>query len=269
MDELLSSILPTLIDYGVKVIGVLIGLWIAFRIASWVEGRVVKTLKQRKFDEALTLFFGSMARWGVILIAVSSCLGVFGVEATSFAAVIGAAGLAVGLAFQGTLSNFASGVMILTFRPFNIGDYIKSGGEEGVVAEIGLFVTTLDTVDNQRVILPNSAVIGGNIVNVTHHDERRVDIKVGVSYDADLKVVRDVLDKAASSIEGRIDKGHQIFLASMGDSSVDFQVRVWCKTADYWDVWDRGTQVVKLALDAANINIPYPQMDVHLDKPAA
>ena len=268
MDELLSSILPTLLDYGVKVIGVLIGLWIAFRIAAWIEGRVVKTLKGRKFDEALTLFFGSMARWGVILIAVSSCLGVFGVEATSFAAVIGAAGLAVGLAFQGTLSNFAAGVMILTFRPFNIGDYIKSGGEEGIVAEIGLFVTALDTLDNQRVILPNSAVIGGNIVNVTHHDERRVDINVGVDYGADLKQVRDVLDKAAASVEGRIERGHQIFLASMGESSVDFQVRVWCRTDDYWDVWDRATQAVKEALDAANISIPFPQMDVHMDKSA-
>lgn len=268
MDELLSSILPTLLDYGVKVIGVLIGLWVAFRIAGWIEGRVIKTLKGRKFDEALTLFFGSMARWAVILIAVSSCLGVFGVEATSFAAVIGAAGLAIGLAFQGTLSNFAAGVMILTFRPFSIGDYIKSGGEEGVVAEIGLFVTALDTLDNQRVILPNSAVIGGNIVNVTHHDERRVDINVGVDYGADLKQVRDVLDKAAASVEGRIERGHQIFLVSMGESSVDFQVRVWCRTSDYWDVWDRATQAVKEALDAANISIPFPQMDVHMDKSA-
>ncbi len=269
MDELLSSILPTLIDYGVKVVGVLLGLWIAFRVAAWIENRVVRSLQTRKFDEALTLFFGSMARWSVILIAVSSCLGVFGVEATSFAAVIGAAGLAVGLAFQGTLSNFASGVMLLTFRPFTIGDYIKSGGEEGIVAEIGLFVTALDTLDNQRVILPNSAIISGNIVNVTHHDERRVDINVGVSYDADLRQVRDVLDRAAAGIEGRIDKGHQVFLVSMGDSSVDFQVRVWCRTSDYWDVWDRATQAVKEALDAANISIPFPQMDVHLDKPAA
>lgn len=269
MDDVLTTLLPTLIDYGVKIIGVLIGLWVAFRIAGWLERRVVKTLTARKLDQALTLFFGSLARWGMILVSVIACLGIFGVETTSFAAVIGAAGLAIGLAFQGTLSNFSAGVMILTFRPFSIGDYIKSGGEEGIVAEIGLFVTALDTLDNQRVILPNSAVIGGNIVNVTHHPDRRVDINVGVSYDADLKKVRDVLDAAAQKVEGRNGKGHQIFLASMGESSVDFQVRVWCDTADYWDVWDRATQVVKEALDEAGINIPYPQMDVHLDKPAA
>jgi len=269
MDEFLSSILPNLLDYGVKVIGVLLGLWLAFRVAGWVQHKVVASLKSRDFDEALTLFFGSMARWALILVAVSSCLGVFGVEATSFAAVIGAAGLAIGLAFQGTLSNFASGVMILTFRPFNIGDFIKSGGEQGVVAEIGLFVTALDTLDNQRVILPNSAVIGSNIVNVTHHDERRVDIAVGVAYDSDLKEVRKVLDRAAAALPGRIERGHQIFLASMGASSVDFQVRIWCRTADYWDVWDRGTQAVKEALDAAGITIPFPQVDVHMDRPAA
>ena len=264
-----NEMVPTLIDYGVKVLGVLIGLWVAFKIASWLEKQVVKNLTKRKFDEALTLFFGSMCRWGLIMLSVIALLGIFGVETTSFAAVIGAAGLAIGLAFQGTLSNFSAGVMLLTFRPFSIGDYIKSGDQEGIVAEIGLFVTALDTLDNQRVILPNSAVISGNIVNVTHHDARRVDINVGVSYGADLKQVREVLDKAAGGLEGRIDKGHQIFLASMGASSVDFQVRIWCKTSEYWDVWDRGTQAVKEALDEAGISIPFPQMDVHLDKPAA
>ena len=259
-----NEMVPTLIDYGVKIIGVLIGLWVAFRVAAWLETLVVKNLKKRKFDEALTLFFGSLSRWGLILLSVIALLGIFGVETTSFAAVIGAAGLAIGLAFQGTLSNFSAGVMLLTFRPFSIGDYIKSGGQEGVVAEIGLFVTALDTLDNQRVILPNSAVISGNIVNVTHHDARRVDINVGVAYDADLKQVREDLDKAAGSLEGRIEQGHQIFLASMGASSVDFQVRIWCKTSDYWDVWDRGTQAVKEALDAANISIPFPQREVKL-----
>jgi len=268
MDEFVTNMAPTLIDYGVKIIGVFIGLWVAFRLAGWVEKLVVNNLKKRSFDEALTLFFGSLARWGLIILSVIALLGIFDVQTTSFAAVIGAAGLAIGLAFQGTLSNFSAGVMLLTFRPFSIGDYVKSGGQEGVVAEIGLFVTALDTLDNQRVILPNSAVIGGNIVNVTHHDARRVDINVGVAYGADLKQVRDVLDKAAASVEGRIDKGHQIFLASMGASSVDFQVRIWCKTSDYWDVWDRGTQAVKEALDGAGISIPFPQMDVHLDKTA-
>ncbi len=260
-NELLSQV----IDYGVKIVGVLIALWIASRIAAWIERRVKVTLEARNFDKALTLFFASLARWTLLISAVLACLGVFGIEPTSFAAILGAAGLAIGLAFQGTLSNFSAGVMLLTFRPFSIGDYVKTSGQEGVVAEIGLFVTAIDTVDNRRIIVPNSAVVSGTIENVTFHDARRVDINVGVAYDADLQAARKVLDTAAAAVEGRHpEKGHQIFLVKMNDSSVDFQVRIWCATADYWAVWDRTTLAVKQALDSAGISIPFPQMDLHV-----
>lgn len=262
-----QELLGQIIDYGVKIVGVLFALWIASRLAAWVERKVKSTLQARKFDEALSVFFASLARWTLLVTAVLACLGVFGVETTSFAAIIGAAGLAIGLAFQGTLSNFAAGVMILTFRPFSIGDYVKTGGQEGIVAEIGLFVTAIDTLDNRRIVVPNSAVVSGVIENVTHHGARRVDIDVGVSYDADLDETRKVLDAAATAIEGRLeDRGHQIFLKELGDSSVNFQVRVWCKTSDYWDVWDRTVLGVKKALDEAKIGIPYPQMDLHVQK---
>ncbi|MEM6990738.1 MAG: mechanosensitive ion channel domain-containing protein [Myxococcota bacterium] len=256
--------------YGTKVVGVLIAIWLSFKLAAWVGTTVTQILKKRKFDEALSLFFGSLARWLLIIMAVSACLGVFGVDTTSLAALIGAAGLAIGLAFQGTLGNFAAGVMILTFRPFTIGDYIKVGGEEGVVAEIGLFVTAIDTLDNRRIVIPNSGVTAGNIENVTHNDFRRVDIDVGVSYGADLDAARKALDAAAETVEGRdSERGHQIFLKGLGDSSVDFQVRVWCKTADYWDVWDRTVLAVKKGLDANEVEIPFPQMDLHVkDMPA-
>ncbi len=262
--------LNQIIDYGTKVVGVLIAIWLAFKLAAWVETKVTGILKQRKFDEALSLFFGSLARWLLIVMAVTGCLGVFGVDTTSLAALIGAAGLAIGLAFQGTLGNFAAGVMILTFRPFGIGDYIKVGGEEGVVAEIGLFVTAIDTLDNRRVIIPNSGVTAGNIENVTHNDFRRVDIDVGVSYGADLDAARKALDAAATGVEGRDpERGHQIFLKGLGDSSVDFQVRVWCKTSIYWDVWDRTVEAVKKTLDSNEVEIPFPQMDLHVkDMPA-
>lgn len=264
------EMLNTLIGYGTKVVGVLVAIWVAFKVAARVGKAVTVRLKARKFDEALSLFFGSLIRWLIILIAVVGCLGVFGVETTSFAALIGAAGLAIGLSFQGTLSNFAAGVMLLTFRPFTVGDYIKVGGEQGVVKEIGLFVTAIDTVDNRRVIIPNSGVVSGNIENVTHNDYRRVDIDVGVSYSADLKKTREALDEAANAVEGRDpDKGHQVFLAGLGDSSVNFQVRVWCKTANYWAVWDRTVQVVKETLDKHEVEIPFPQMDLHVkDMPA-
>lgn len=250
---------------GAKVLGVLVAIWVSFKVAAWVEKRVSTTLKARKFDEALSMFFGSLARWLLIIMAVLGCLGVFGIETTSFAALIGAAGLAIGLSFQGTLSNFSAGVMILTFRPFKIGDYIKVGGEEGTVAEIGLFVTGVDTLDNRRVIIPNSGVIAGNIENVTHHDYRRVDIDVGVSYSANLDEARKALEEAAAGIEGRdAERGHQVFLKGLGESSVDFQVRVWCKTGDYWAVWDRTVETVKKTLDEREVGIPFPQMDLHV-----
>ena len=184
--------------------------------------------------------------------------------------MIGAAGLAVGLAFQGTLSNFSAGVMIMVFRPFGIGDYIRVGDEEGVVATISLFVTGIDTLDNRRIIVPNSGVIGGNIENRTFHDIRRVDIDVGVDYGADLVKARAALNEAAESVEGRHpEKGHQIFLKGLGESSVDFQVRVWCNTELYWDVWDRTVEAVKKSLDANEVPIPFPQLDLHVkDMPA-
>ncbi|MEX1363016.1 MAG: mechanosensitive ion channel family protein [Nannocystaceae bacterium] len=267
MDETLKELTPTFVDYGVRIVGVLVALWLAFRIARWAERRIVVTLGQREFDKALTLFFGSLTRWMLILAAIIACLGVFGIETTSFAAILGAAGLAVGLAFQGTLSNFSAGVMLLTFRPFKIGDYIVAADKSGVVAEIGLFTTSLDTLDNRRVIIPNSQVIGSTIENYTHNDKRRVDVDVGVSYSADIDEVRKVLDAAAAQVPGRdAEAGHQIFLAGLGASSVDFQVRIWCDPAVYWDVWDATVRAAKKALDEAGISIPFPQMDVHLDK---
>ncbi|MBL4687492.1 MAG: mechanosensitive ion channel [Nannocystaceae bacterium] len=257
-------------SYATKIIGVLIAIWLSFKVAAWAEKTVTAALKARKFDEALSLFFGSLVRWLLIVMAVLGCLGVFGVETTSFAALIGAAGLAIGLSFQGTLSNFAAGIMILTFRPFAIGDYIKVGSEEGIVKEIGLFITAIDTLDNRRIIIPNSGVIAGNIENVTHNSHRRVDIDVGVSYATDIDAARKALDEAAAGVEGRdSERGHQIFLKGLGESSVDFQVRVWCKTADYWTVWDRTVEAVKKTLDSNEVEIPFPQMDLHVkDMPA-
>lgn len=257
-----------IVSYGVKVVGVLVLFYVAYRLAG-VAGRVVtKKLEARDFDATLSRFFGTMLRWTIVIIAALGCLGVFGVETTSFAALIAAAGLAIGLAFQGTLSNFAAGVMLLVFRPFTIGDVITAAGHTGKVNELGLFVTTIDTPDNRRIILPNSSIFGSTIENITFHDKRRVDVAVGTDYSEELGKVRSILEEAAKSVEGGLsDPEPQIFLVSLGASSIDWQVRVWCDTADYFTIWERTTQATKAALDKANIGIPFPQMDVHFDDP--
>lgn len=208
-----------------------------------------------------------MTRALLLLAAILGILGMFGVETTSFAAVIGAAGLAIGLAFQGTLGSFSSGVLLLTFRPFNVGDYVEVGGTAGTVEEIELFTTVLITVDNKKVIVPNSAVTGNTITNYTALDKRRVDVSVGTEYGADLDETRKVLEGVVAGIEQKLEEpDSMVYLAELGASSIDWQLRVWVKTADYWAVRQIIVRDTKKALDAAGIGIPFPQMDVHLDK---
>lgn len=264
INQTITELAPTALGYGVRIIGVLFAIWVAFKIAGAIERKIRSVLEGRKLDKALSRFFANMVRWLIILAAVIACLGVFGIETTSFAAILGAAGVAIGLGFQGTLSNFSAGVMILTFRPFTIGDYVLAGGKEGIVSEIGLFVIELNTLDNRRVIVPNSKVTADTIENYNSNPERRVDIDVGVAYGEDLDKTVAVLQQAAAQVPGRIaEKPPEIFLSKLGASSVDWQVRVWCKPADYWGVWHETTKRTKQALDAAGLTIPFPQLDVH------
>jgi small conductance mechanosensitive channel len=189
---------------------------------------------------------------------------------TGFAAVIGASALAVGLAFQGSLSNFAAGVMLLVFRPFKVGDVVNVAGQTGKIDEIGLFTTTMDTADNRRLILPNGSVFGAVIENISYHDTRRLDVAVGSEYPADLDRTREVLLRAARSLPTVLaDPEPAAVLLELGDSSINWSVRVWVNAADYWPTRDALTRAVKLALDEAGIGIPFPQMDVHLDAPVA
>lgn len=267
MDQLLTpEVFSLLISYAVKVIGVILLLFIAFRIAAWLKKRVYKGLQKTRLDETLAKFVANLTRYLIIIAAILGCFGYFGIETTSLAAVLGAASLAIGLAFQGTLANFSAGAMLLTFRPFKVGDVVSVAGVTGKVYEIELFTTKLDTPDNRRIILPNSSVFGSTIENITHHDTRRVDVGVGTDYGADLDEVRAVLKAAAESVEGRLeDKDVGIALIELGGSSIDWQVRVWAKTSDYWAVKDALTRDIKVALDAKDIGIPFPQMDVHLE----
>jgi small conductance mechanosensitive channel len=256
-----------LIKYGPRVVGAILFLFAVFVVAGWAGRLTRKAMERAKVDATLSRFLGQIARWGVLALGFISCLSIFNVDVTSFAVLLGACGLAVGLALQGSLSNLAAGVMLLIFRPFKVSDVVVIGGQLGKIQEIDLFNTMMDTFDNRRIIVPNGTIFGATIENITHHPTRRVDIAVGVEYSADLDKTREVLTAAAAKVPDKLaDPAPQIILLSLGNSSVDWQVRVWCKTEDYWTVWDAATKIVKQSLDEAGLGIPFPQMDVHLDK---
>ncbi|PKN55084.1 MAG: mechanosensitive ion channel protein [Deltaproteobacteria bacterium HGW-Deltaproteobacteria-14] len=262
-----ESLLQQLPEWGMKIIGILalfiVGRWLAGKLGRAVQ----RTLEKRDFDATLSRFFGTMVRTLVLVVVVLACLSIFGIETTSVAAVIGAAAFAVGLALQGSLANFAAGVMLVVFRPYKVGDFVQVSGQLGTVETLGLFTTTLDTPDNRRIIIPNAQIFSGTIENLTHNDRRRADVPVGVDYTADLDVTRKVLEGAIPNVASRIvDAPHQVFLANLGGSSVDWQVRVWCKSADFGTCRQQTVAATKKALDAAGISIPFPQLDVHLDK---
>lgn len=246
---------------------VLILLFLALTIASWVGGLVRMSLSRMKVDQTLAKFAAKLARWSILVLAVLVCLDTFGVGITSFAAILGAAGFAVGLAFQGTLSNFAAGAMLLVFRPFKVGDVVEVGGELGIVDEIELFTTAMDTFDNRRIIIPNSSVFGSTIENITYHPRRRVDVAVGTAYEADIDQTRATLEYAIQQTEGGLSEPEpQVVLDGLGASSIDWQVRVWAPKEQFLDVKQSLIRSVKIHLDQAGIGIPYPQMDVHLPK---
>jgi small conductance mechanosensitive channel len=197
-------------------------------------------------------------------------LGAFGIQTTSFAALIGAAGLAVGLAFQGTLSNFAAGVLILFFRPFKIGDAVEAAGVAGSVAEIGIFTTTITSWDNKKIIVPNSSITSGVIVNINANDTRRVDMIAGIGYADDIERAKSVLEKILADHPKVLeDPAPTVAVVELADSSVNFVVRPWCKTADYWTVHFEVTRAIKEQFDAQGISIPFPQQDVHVHKVAS
>lgn len=263
---MVEGLIPLVISYGMRILGVLFLLWVSVRIANTLQDRLTALLKRRKFDTTLSIFFGTLVKWTVMVAAGLACLSIFGIETTSFAAIIGAAGLAIGLAFQGTLANFASGVLILTFRPFKVGDVVGVAGQKGTITEISLFTCSLDTFDKRRFIIPNKMVMDAVIENVSHHEVRRFTVDVGVDYSASIPATRAALTRAAESVSKReISVPYGIFLDKLADSSVTWQVRIWAKAPDYWAAYEEAVEAVKRELTAEGISIPFPQMDVHLD----
>ncbi|HCT44948.1 MAG: mechanosensitive ion channel protein MscS [Phycisphaerae bacterium] len=235
-------------------------------IASWVSKITGKAVRKANVEETLARFLSNLARYVVLIAGAVAILGTLGVETTSFAALIAAVGFAIGMAMSGMLGNVASGVMLLFFRPFKVGDVVAAGGTTGKVFEIGLFTTTFDTPDNRRIIVPNNSIFGGTIENISHHATRRVSIDVGTDYGADIDKAREIMLAAASATDNVLtDPAPAVVLAGLGGSSIDWSVRVWVNAADYWAVMDALTRNVKVALDDAGIGIPFPQMDVHID----
>lgn len=255
--------------YGLRAMFVIVLMMLAWTLSSWASSLARSALRRVNFDDTLTAFVSKFIRWLILGLTALTCLSSFGVETTSFAAVIGAFGLAVGLAFQGTLSNFAAGAMLLIFRPYKIGDVVNVAGNLGKVFEIELFTTAIDTFDNRRFIIPNSEIFGAVIENITYHPVRRIDVAVGTCYEADIDETRRVLEGAIETVELRVsDPEPAVVLTGLGASSVDWSVRVWVRRDDFGDAKQALIRTVKVSLDQAGIGIPYPQMDVHFDKSA-
>ena len=255
------------IQYGVNIISALVILFIGNLIVKAVANSVAKVLQKKKMDRAVVEFIHGLVRYLLFVIVLIAALGRLGVQTASVVAVIGAAGLAVGLALQGSLSNFAAGVLIVAFRPFKSGDYVEIGGVAGSVDSIQIFQTVLTTPDNKMVVVPNGNVIGGSITNYSRHDTRRIDLMIGVSYSADLQKTKELLTKICESDERVLkEPGVQVGVHTLADSSVNFVVRPWVSTADYWNVYFDLMQAIKEGLDQEGIEIPFPQMDVHMNK---
>ncbi|MCG7499042.1 small-conductance mechanosensitive channel MscS [Vibrio sp. Of7-15] len=269
MSNWLTNNSELLIQYGVNVLSAIFILFVGNIVVKAVAGSVAKVLNKRHMDKAVVEFVHGLVRYLLFVIVLIAALGRIGVQTASVVAVIGAAGLAIGLALQGSLSNFAAGVLIVAFRPFKSGDYVEIGGVSGSVDSIQIFQTILTTPDNKMVVVPNSNVIGSAITNYSRHETRRIDYVIGVSYSADLQKTKDVITKILAAEERLLPTpAPTVGVAELADSSVNFVVRPWVKTSEYWDVYFDLLQAIKEGLDKEGIEIPFPQMDVHLNKVA-
>ncbi|MCT8985818.1 mechanosensitive ion channel family protein [Shewanella phaeophyticola] len=265
LDGLIEKAPEFFMTYGLKALAAIVIFIIGKYLAGVAKRLTIKVLNNRKVDATVVSFVANLAWALVFIFTIIATLGQVGVQTASLVAVIGAAGLAVGLALQGSLSNFASGVLMVLFRPCRVGDFIEAAGTAGVVDEITIFSTRLRTGDNKIIIAPNSAIMNGTITNYSALEKRRIDLTIGVSYTADIattkKVIADVLDNNQSVLK---DPGYTIGLAELADSSINFVVRPWVSTGDYWPTRFELLEQIKNALDAAEIEIPFPQMDLHV-----
>ena len=270
MEEALNSIKEfaseNLVHYGYNILAALVIFIVGKALAKQVSGLLKKTAA-RKLDPIVANFMGNILNVTLLAFVVIAALDQLGVETTSIVAILGAAGLAVGLALKDSLGNFAAGVMVIIFRPFKVGDYVEAGGAAGVVKEVHIFSSVFNTPDNKTVIVPNGAIMAGVITNYSTMPTRRVDMVIGVGYSSDLSKVKDIISGILAEDDRVLkDPAPVVAVSELADSSINLVVRPWVNSADYWAVmWDT-TEKVKKAFDAAGIEIPFPQMDVHLHK---
>lgn len=254
-------------EYGLKILAAIaifiIGKWVAQKLAHFTKKVMIKA----KIDLTLSEFTESLVYFTLFAMVILAALNALGINTTSFIAVFGAASLAVGLALQGSLANVGAAVLIIIFRPFKIGDFIEAGGATGTVEDITMFSTIISPQDNRTIIVPNSAIVGGNIVNFSKKEQRRVDLTFSIGYDDDLRMAKQTLIDILNSDERVLqDPAPFVAVSELGDSSVNFITRAWVDTANYWDVYFETIEKVKLTFDEKGISIPYPQMDVHMKK---
>lgn len=265
--EWVEGLIPRALDFIIEVALAFVFIVIGMKLIGWVRKILRKSLEKNHADTGLVQFLDSLVKYGLYILLALTILQRFGVQTTSIVAAIGSVGVAIGLALQGSLSNFAGGVIILLIKPFKVGDYVIQGSLEGNVSEIQLFYTTLTTPDNRKIIIPNGQLADNSLINATAADTRRLDIKVGISYNSDVKLAKDLLLKLGENDPDTLKEEGKAPMAAvdeLADSSVNMLLRVWTPTNKYWDVKFRLTEAVKITFDEAGIEIPFNQLDVHL-----
>jgi len=265
MEDLIQQGYALLATYGLKVVFAIIVLIVGRWVARLFSKLIQRVMKKQEIDETLRSFIGNMTYYALLTFVVLAALGQLGIQTTSFIAVIGAAGLAIGLALQGSLANFASGFLMIMFRPFKVGDLIEGAGVMGTVESLQIFTTQLRTPDNKKIIIPNASLTGDNIINWSATGTRRVDMVFGIGYEDDIDKAKALIHEILSADDRVLeDPAPLVALSELADSSVNFVARPWVKSGDYWSVFFDTTEAVKKRFDAEGISIPYPQSDVHL-----
>ena len=266
--NLLLNLLQTKgVDFGINLLIALAIFYFGKMAISLVVRGLRKVMRRQEVDKTLETFVCNLVRMVLLVVVIIAAIGQLGIETTSFIAIFGAAGLAVGLALQGSLSNFAAGVLIVLFRPYRVGDFVEAAGISGVVEQVQILTTVLKTGDNKQIIVPNGQIMDSIITNYSANDTRRVDMVVGVSYDDNLDKVRSTIEELVAAEERVLDEpACTIAVSALADSSVNFVVRPWVKTSDYWGVMFDMTEAIKKRFDREGISFPFPQQDVHLYK---
>ena len=271
ISEVAALVIGAVASYGLSILGGILLLIVGWTIAGWAQRTTDRTLGRiDRLDVTLRRFLASLVRYVILVLTGLAVLSALGVQTASLIAVFGAAGLAIGLALQGTLSNVAAGVMLLLFRPFNVGQYVQVGGNAGTVKAIGLFITELATPDNVQILVPNAQVWGTAVTNYSHHTTRRVDFAIGIDYGDDIgqafQVIRGII-AAEPRCHGEPEP--LVAVGALADSSVNLIVRIWCDASDYWGLKCDLTRTFKEGLEGAGLSIPFPQRTVHISGPAA